>query len=212
MRRLVGWAALCLAGLALIVVPFLLFEQQITAWVSTSVQQEGASWVTGGLIAALLVGDVVLPVPSSLVGTAAGYLFGFAGGTALAWAGMTAGCLAGYWIGATAGRAAATQIVGSRELARVTAAQSAWGDWSVAFLRAVPVLAEASVVYAGIRRMPLGRLVVIAGLANAGVAAAYAAVGAWALAADSFLLAFVGAIALPGVAMGLVRIWRGSRR
>lgn len=212
MRRLVGWAALCLAGLALIVVPFLLFEQQITAWVSTSVQQEGASWVTGGLIAALLVGDVVLPVPSSLVGTAAGYLFGFAGGTALAWAGMTAGCLAGHWIGATAGRAAAIQIVGSRELARVTAAQSAWGDWSVAFLRAVPVLAEASVVYAGIRRMPIGRLVVIAGLANAGVAAAYAAVGAWALAADSFLLAFVGAIALPGVAMGLVRIWRGSRR
>lgn len=202
-----GWLLIAVLGLATILVPFVLWEEPITDWVRGALESGSPAWLAA-VIGGLLAGDVVLPVPSSLVSTSAGYVFGFVAGTALNWLGMTAGCGFGYGLGATAARAATLRIVGQAELERVSRTQSAWGDWSLAALRAVPVLAEASVVYAGIRRMPIGRFAAICALANLGIATAYAAVGVWALSADSFLLAFVGAMALPAAAMGLARLFQ----
>ena len=45
------------------------------------------------------------------------------------------------------------------------------------------------------------RFFLMTGLANAGIAAIYAAIGAFALATESFLLALAGAIILPGLMM-----------
>ncbi|MEZ5395647.1 MAG: hypothetical protein R2724_22920 [Bryobacterales bacterium] len=53
--------------------------------------------------------------------------------------------------------------------------------------------------------MPLGRFVLLTALSNLAIALVYAAVGAYALEANSFLLAFAGAIVLPGIAMLLFR-------
>jgi membrane protein DedA with SNARE-associated domain len=71
----------------------------------------------------------------------------------------------------------------------------------IVICRAVPVLAEASVLFAGVTRMPFRRFLLLAGLSNLGIAVTYSAVGAYALEAESFLLAFAGAIILPGIAM-----------
>ena len=43
--------------------------------------------------------------------------------------------------------------------------------------------------------------------ANLGVAAGYAAIGAYSMTMDSFLLAFLGSLVVPGVAMLAGRIW-----
>lgn len=74
--------------------------------------------------------------------------------------------------------------------------------------RPVPVLAEASAVFAGIGGMRPGRFLTISVLANLGISAAYAAVGHFSASADSFFLAVLGAWLLPTVAMLLVRAVR----
>jgi membrane protein DedA with SNARE-associated domain len=84
-------------------------------------------------------------------------------------------------------------------------AHARWGDWAIIVCRSAPVLAEASVVFAGVAGMPLGRFLPLCGLSNLAIAFVYAFVGKFALEANSFLLAFFGAIALPGLAMLLFR-------
>lgn len=81
MRALVKWIAAGLMLLALILVPFLLFEGQVLELAGSLFGPGGQA---GALLAlafvALFAGDVVLPVPSSLVSVAAVALFGWAGG------------------------------------------------------------------------------------------------------------------------------------
>jgi uncharacterized membrane protein YdjX (TVP38/TMEM64 family) len=203
--RALGWALLVGGVLALVLVPFALFGARVEAWAAGFFRPGAASTGWAALvIAGLLAGDVVLPVPSSLVGTAAGYLLGFAAGTAVAWAGMTAGCLLGYALGARAGRPAAGRLVGAEELVRLEALRARFGDWALVITRPVPVLAEAAVVFAGVGKMPPGRFLALTAFSNLGISAAYAAVGAFSASANSFLLAFAGAILLPLVAMAVL--------
>ena len=90
----------------------------------------------------------------------------------------------------------------------MTRAAERYGDWVIIVLRPVPVLAEASLVFAGMAGMGGRRFAMLTSCANLGVSAAYAGVGAYAVNAESFLLAFAGSIAVPLAAMGLARLYR----
>jgi uncharacterized membrane protein YdjX (TVP38/TMEM64 family) len=193
MSRTAGWIFFTLLLLGLILAPFFRWEMPVHQWSRALLDRRPPWWGISGLLAA----DVVLPVPSSLVSTASGMLLGFWSGAAASWIGMMAGCLGGYWIGARAGRAAASRLVGTSELERVASASRRFGDGMVVLFRAVPVLAEASVLFAGAVRMPLARFLVVSGLSNLGISIAYAAVGVWSAEVSSFLLAFGGAVLLP---------------
>jgi 3-dehydroquinate synthase len=75
-------------------------------------------------------------------------------------------------------------------------------------MRPVPVLAEASALFAGVARVPVAQYVTITTLANIGISALYCAAGARALHSSSFLLAFAASIGLPGLAMAISRYLR----
>lgn len=195
------WTALTILALAIILIPFVIWEQPITAWVQEALDDKASrpllAWLLGGLLAV----DVLLPIPSSLISTASGYAFGIVGGTAITWCGMTVGAAIGYVLGSRPARAFTRRFVGDAELVRAQSAFERWGGWALIACRAVPVLAEASVVFAGVAGMDWRRFLALAALANLAVALVYAAVGALALEANSFLLAFAAAILLPGAAM-----------
>jgi len=57
-------------------------------------------------------------------------------------------------------------------------------------------------------RMPWPRYLLLSGAANLGISLVYAAVGAYAMTAGSFLWAFLAALALPGAALW----WAGRPR
>ena len=78
--------------------------------------------------------------------------------------------------------------------------------------RPVPVLAEASVIFAGLVRAPFARFLAMTALSNLGIAVGYAAFGAFSMRVDSFLIAFLGALMIPGLAMLLARLTFGKRR
>jgi len=198
------WFWLILAVVALILIPFFLFESYFTGLadraVSGEVSEPWAVVTIGGLLAL----DVLLPVPSSLVSAAAGVLLGFWSGAAVVWAGMTISCALAYAIGARSSRLA-RRIVGEEGLERARDVAARYGDLAIVLCRPVPVVAEASVVFAGVTKAPPARFLLVCALANLGVAAGYAAIGAYSMSVDSFLLAFAGAMAFPGLAWLVAR-------
>lgn len=191
--------------LAFVLVPFALFGGAMDTWVLSTLESiSAARLLAATLIAGVLAADIVLPTPSSVVSTAAGALLGVPLGAAVSWVGMSLGCALGYWLGAQ-GRGAARGLIGQEDLARAEALAAGYGAWSVAVMRAVPVLAEASVLLAGAAGMKRSRFYLVALPANAGISLAYAGVGAYAANVSSFLLALTGAITLPLLAMLLAR-------
>lgn len=204
------WAALWFLLLALVLVPFLVFEKQFEQLATWLAQGNASGWATAGAIGGLLALDVFLPVPSSIVSTGAGVLLGFWRGAAVIWLGMTAGCLVGYTFGARAA-GAARRLVGDASLARAATVMDRHGRWALVLCRPIPVLAEASVVFAGLVRTPRAPFLALTAGSNLGIALAYAAVGAYSMEAQSFLLTFLGAVALPGLALGAGKLWLGRR-
>ena len=192
------WAVLWVILIGMVLVPFLLFEQQFNAFAGRIAQGGIPQWVVGSAVFGLLALDVFLPVPSSIVSTAAGVLLGFTIGAATIWSGMMAGCLLGYAVGAR-GSGAARRLVGQDGLTRAAGLAQRYGEVTIVLCRPVPVLAEASVVFAGLVRAPIARFVRLTALSNLGIALGYAAFGAFSLRLDSFVMAFIGAMLLPGL-------------
>ena len=198
-RALVGWTAIFVILLAIMLAPFFLYEADVMDVIGALIQGNHTSAILSVELGALLAADVLLPVPSSLVSTICGSLLGFWSGLLVSWIGMTAGCLLGYVIGAIVGRPIARFLAGERETLRVERAAEHYGYWIIILFRAVPVLAEVSVVSAGISRVQLGRFLTIAALSNLGISAAYAAIGSIAAAGSSFMFAFAGAVLVPAI-------------
>ena len=203
------WLLLTTLLFALIIVPFLLFEAQFERLGAGIMHGDLAGWPAAAVVSGFLALDVILPVPSSMVSTAAGAVFGFARGTTVIWTGMMAGCLLGYLLGSRA-TAATRRFVGADGLDRAERVAAEYGDWALVVCRPVPVLAEASVVLAGLVHTPWPRFLTLTATSNLGIAIAYAAIGAFSMSVGSFLLTFLGAIALPGVTMLAARLWLGG--
>jgi uncharacterized membrane protein YdjX (TVP38/TMEM64 family) len=207
MRWAIVWAIL----IGLVLVPFFLFESQFNAFAARMTGTETAAWLAGISIFGLLALDVLLPVPSSIVSTAAGVLLGFWTGSAVVWVGMTVACLMGYALGSRAS-GAARRFVGDDGLRRAESLMTRYGDYTIVLCRPVPVLAEASVIFAGIIRAPFGRFLLLSMLSNLGIALGYAAFGAFSMRIDSFLAAFLGALLLPGIAILVAKLTFGKGR
>jgi uncharacterized membrane protein YdjX (TVP38/TMEM64 family) len=200
--------ALIVAVLLAIIAPFLLFGGAVDAWAGGVIARaESNRLLTGGLLALLLASDILMPVPSSLVSTACGMTLGFWGGTCASFAGMSVTALAGYCIGRYAAPSAA-RLIGAREAALLRDFHRRHGVWLLLVLRPVPVLAEASVVFSGVSRLPAGRVAAVTALGNLVVSAVYAAVGVWGSLSDSFIPAFLASMGLSGAMIAVMRMRR----
>ena len=107
----------------------------------------------GGILAAalgvgLLIADVLLPVPSSLVMVAHGALFGVALGTLLSLLGSAGAALFGFAIGRRGGKLLEL-VVTREERTRADSLLARWGALAIIVTRPVPVLAETVAIMAG---------------------------------------------------------------
>jgi uncharacterized membrane protein YdjX (TVP38/TMEM64 family) len=180
--------------LAVILVPFFLFEEPVAGWTNRLLSSSDAVLLMMPVLALLLAADIFLPVPSSLVSTAAGSLFGFWAGTAVSWVGLTFGCVIGYAASARFGSDWTERCLGEEKMERVRSGTARWGMWNVALMRGVPVMAEASVLFAGLVRMPWQRFLLSAAFSNLALSAAYAAVGSSIIPRKYFGAVFAAAI------------------
>ncbi len=114
---------------------------------------------------------------------------------------MTISCALGYLLGRFGRTAVRQRLLSDHDLTRLESLYRRTGDWLIVVTRAVPVLAEASVIFAGMGRMPLKRFFGLSLLSNAGISLVYALTGSLTSGAVSFFAAFAGAILLPLAAM-----------
>lgn len=152
--------ALVIATALLIpIIPFAVIgELPGERWLSAADDQALGFGLTG---AGLLAGDVLLPIPSSVVGTLLGARLGFIPGLLWAWAGMTLGNLIGYGAG---------RLLLARLLVPSGARQVGTGETPSLLIlfasRAVPVLAEAVTFTCGAQRLPWGPFLLTAAAGN----------------------------------------------
>jgi|SRR5215207_9465732 len=157
----------------------------------------------GGALAAtlgvgLLIADVVLPVPSSLVMVAHGALFGVVGGTLLSLAGSTGAAMFGFWVGRRGGRLLG-RLVTAEERARADLLLERWGTLAVIVTRPVPLLAETVAIMAGASPMGWGRAALAALAGSLPPALLYALTGAAVANFQSTSLMFAFVLLVTGI-------------
>jgi uncharacterized membrane protein YdjX (TVP38/TMEM64 family) len=160
-------ALIIIAAMAVPIVPFVAIgELPGEQWLSNADDNALAFALTGGGLLAL---DILLPVPSSIVGSLLGSRLGWGAGFLSAWSGLCIGNLVGFLLA----RLAVTR------LDRKMPGFSEQNTLIVVFLtRPVPIVAEAMVITAGIARMPLAHFVAVSAAGNAIYAAVLSANGA----------------------------------
>jgi uncharacterized membrane protein YdjX (TVP38/TMEM64 family) len=196
------WAAIGFTVIVLSLLPFLLLGDRVDSWTEEALSSMTAHAGVFALVVALLALDTVLPVPSSILATAAGYRLGFAGASVAIAVGLCAGNGMGYLIGRLAGSRAVERVVGPEQLARARRlATRRPGLTALAVTRPVPVLSEATILLAGAARTPAVPTLAVCALANTGIAMAYAVMGNAAHGPAALPLALAGSIGLPAVAV-----------
>jgi uncharacterized membrane protein YdjX (TVP38/TMEM64 family) len=200
------WTILTCLVLALILVPFVLWEDSINAWTSRLLAPAAGRATLAALVILLLASDVLLPIPSSFVSAGAVSLLGAWQGGSSVFIGMTCAAWLGYVLGRFGGQPLVARLAGPSELERARRMMNRYGSWVVLVCRGVPVLAEASTLLGGATRLSAWRFALASGLGNLGLAGAYALIGfmqlsgAWAL-----VTPFAFGIAVPALALRLLR-------
>lgn len=183
-------AALCVPLLPFMVIGELPGER----WLSATDTHALRFALTG---AGLLAADVLLPIPSSIVGSMLGARLGFGAGFAAAFAGMMTGQSLAYLVSRTLLRRRSGELPAAPTLAAV-------------FLsRPVPVLAEAVAIAAGAARLSWPQFLLACGAGNIVYAAALALNGAQLMPG-----ALIGPGLLPPMLLPVVAwlVWRRFRR
>jgi len=125
----------------------------------------------------LLVADVLLPVPSSLVMVAHGALFGVIVGTLLSLLGSMGAALFGFAIGRRGGNLL-PRLVTPEERARANKMLASWGALAVVVTRPVPLLAETVAIMTGASPLGWGRMALASFAGSLPAALLYALTGA----------------------------------
>ena len=150
------WTFLALA--ILVALPFLFFgdrlgaalhQDRLVAWFQS---YRGSAWAIG---TALLVSDLVLPIPNTMVMAALGVIYGPLVGGLVSVLGNVLSGLLGYSLGRRFGRPLATRIIGDADLRAGEHLFARSGGLIVAASRWLPVLPEVISCMAGLTKMPL---------------------------------------------------------
>ena len=194
------------AMLALFLMLFLLVET-----LHIPILTDPSRWLErGGLWAALLgvallIADIVLPVPSSLVMIAHGAIFGVMIGTLLSLIGSVGAAIAGFAIGRRGG-SLLERLVPAEERARVDRLLIRWGALAIVVSRPVPLLAETVAIMAGASPMSW-RGAILASIAGSfPPALLYALTGSVAASFESGALMF-GFVVLVSGSFWLISRW-----
>lgn len=150
----------------------------------------------------LLVADVLIPVPSSLVMVAHGALFGSALGAFLSVFGSVLAAAFGFWLGRRGGPLL-DRVMSPEERARGDRLIARHGGMAVVLSRPLPILAETVSIIAGTSPMRWSKLLLAATLGVLPPAVLYAITGASAATLDDQFLMF-GAVMGSAVVFWLV--------
>lgn len=211
MRDLIRPMLPMIVVLAIPVVPFLLLGED---WQSRMGQwgqsRESQAW-TAAAIVGLLASDIFLPIPSSVLCTAAGWQLGVLIGTIVAWLGLSIGAVLGFALAKWLGQPLVRWLTTEEQIVKAADLIQRLGPWLLVVGRGIPVVAEASVLFVGMHRMNWRTFLPPVLLSNLGLAVAYAAFGKFAERMQWLPLALGVSIALPVLMAAGFRLWMSNK-
>lgn len=151
------------------------------------------------LSALLLIADVFLPVPSSLIMIMNGALYGPWLGSILSLVGGTGAAAAGYWLGRS-GQATVLRWLSKSDLDTANRFYKRWGLLTVIASRPVPLLAETVSVMAGLSQWGLTRTLLSSAAGLLPVVVIYAFSGYYAAQNDYGVLSFLLVVGIAAAA------------
>lgn len=173
------WVSLGLA--VVLMIPFLLWDDAFSRLFSQGAMIEwlqanrAFGWLAGIL---LLVADLLLPIPGTVVMSALGFVYGpVFGGFVSACGSFLSGLLA-YGLCRGWGHGVARKLTGATDLKKGERLFAKSGGWIVALSRCLPLLPEVISCLAGVARMPLRKFLVALGCGSVPVGFVFASIGA----------------------------------
>jgi len=212
MRDLMRPLFLIMFVLLVPILPFLLLGESFEVWVDRWRENSPSGWILAVAVIGLLSTDILLPVPSSVVNTLAGSQLGAVNGAITCWLGMSLGAVLGFALARFGGKPIAERLSKPEQLEQMQALNSRYGPGILVLFRAVPVLAEASVLLVGLHGLSWRRFLPPVLLSNFGIALAYAYFGQVAAERQWLPLALGIAIALPLLLTMAIQGWLAVRR
>jgi uncharacterized membrane protein YdjX (TVP38/TMEM64 family) len=198
--------------LAIPILPFLLlgsdWQERIGEWGKSRESQVYAA----AAIIGLLTSDIFLPIPSSVLCTAAGWQLGVGLGTLVSWIGLSLGAVIGFALARAIGAPLVRWLTTPEQLTKAGELTQRLGPWLLVVGRGIPVVAEASVLFVGMHRMPWRTFLPPVLLSNLGLAVAYAAFGKFAERMQWLPLAMGVSIALPVLFAAGFRVWERRQK
>lgn len=170
------------------------------------------SWLTDPgagtalVVIALLIADIALPIPSSVVMVLSGAAFGVLGGSAIALVGSIGGEWLGFELVRRYRRRASKWLVGDVEVDRLARIFSRHGAVAVAVTRALPVVMETMSIVAGLSYMSRRDFLLASLIGTAPIVLVYAYAGALSRDTGNLLPAVVILIAVAGFSWVLYRV------
>ena len=195
MRR---WVLLLISAVAAVALSKLIVENllgfELAPLVRAAIAEPGAG--AASAIVGLLVIDLFLPIPSSLVMVLSGGAFGVIRGALLSLAGSIGCSMLGFELTRRYGASAAARLVGPGELARLEQTFDRYGAGAVFMTRAMPIAMEAVSLVAGLSRMKRSTFLAATVAGTVPEALVYAWAGAASREASSLVPALVILIAV----------------
>jgi len=196
-----------LAFFVMVIVPFLLWEAEIYTIAAEYLSGDHELELMA-IVAGLLMLDVFLPVPSSLVGTSAGIILGWELGFLSCFVGLTLGSLVGYAVGYLFRKTFFHRYFSDDEFRNLSFNLSQYGFLTLIACRGVPVLAEMSVLIAGFHRFGFGRFLLATTIANFFVAGIHTYLGVTAAESESIYFIAIAFLFVPVFGYPLRFLWR----
>lgn len=159
----------------------------------------------GGLAGCgLLISDLLLPVPGTVVMSALGYVYGWLVGGLFASAGSMGAGIAGYFAGRLLPEKWTRRWIGEADYEKSRSYFAMGAGWIIAASRALPVVPEALSCTAGMVRMPLRRFTLALACGSIPTGFLFAVIGAqgisspgWTMVLSLLVPALLWAVARP---------------
>ncbi len=196
----------------LVTISFLLWGGSIDNYVVSAIEANQSNKIIIALILfTILSSDIILPIPSSLLSTFCGLYLGLYYGFFISFTAMTISAAIGYIIGRYFSRST-ERFIGKEDTEKLERFNNKYGSFLLIGLRPVPVLAETSLVFAGMIKYPVINAFFQVIIGNAIVSLIYVLFGVYSRNNEnSFVYAFIGTILISAVFILIPRLLRRGK-
>lgn len=184
----------------LILLSFLLVEALgIPLLTDPSEDIRAGGWIAALIGGGLLLADVFIPIPSSVIMIAHGAAFGVLGGFLLSFVASVGGAMIGWWVG-NKGRPVMNRVVTLREKRQANTFILRYGLLAIIISRLLPIVAETVAIMAGTTDIGWKRMLVATSIGAIPPALIYAIAGSATSDFSSGVLVTVGVVLVAVIA------------